>query len=112
VLIASVIVGVLTAIGEALCVLPGLIVSLFTIFTVVSIVDRNLRPMDAIRASFDTVKSNFVQVLLAWLIIGVILTVGALVCVVGLLVAVPVAALFLVHTYRKLGGGEIAQLTP
>ena len=85
--------------------------SLFTIFTLVSIVDRNLPPIDALKSSFEMVKSNFVQVLLAWLIIGVIVTVGALLCGVGLLVALPVAALFLVHTYRTLGGGQIAQPT-
>jgi uncharacterized membrane protein len=53
-----------------------------------------------------------VQVLLAWLIIGVITTVGAIVCGIGLIVALPVAALFLVYTYRKLGGGQLAPLTP
>jgi len=112
VLIASLIIGILTSIGQALCVIPGLLVSLFTIFSLVLIVDRNLAPVDAIKASFEMVKSNFVQVLLAWLIIGVIVAVGALVCGVGLIVAVPVAALFLVHTYRKLGGGVIAPPTP
>ncbi|BDX30672.1 hypothetical protein TUM20985_12190 [Mycobacterium antarcticum] len=112
VLVASLIIGILTSIGQALCVIPGLLVSLFTLFALVSIVDRNLPPIDALKASFELVKSNFVQVLLAWLIIGVIVTVGALACGIGLIVALPVAALFLVHTYRKLGGGAIAPLTP
>ncbi|HYO00400.1 MAG TPA: hypothetical protein VET27_00285 [Mycobacterium sp.] len=111
-LVASLIIGVLTSIGQALCVIPGLLVSLFTLFALVSIVDRNLPPVDALKASFEMVKSNFVQVLLAWLIIAVIVTVGALLCGIGIIVALPVAALFLVHTYRKLGGGAIAPLTP
>ena len=111
VLVASLIIGVLTTIGQFLCFLPGLVVSLFTIFTLVSIVDRNLPPIDALKASFEMVKSNFVQVLLAWLIIGVIVAVGAVLCGVGLLVAVPLAGLFLVHTYRNLGGGAIAEPT-
>jgi uncharacterized membrane protein len=112
VLVATLIIGILTSIGQLLCVIPGLLVSLFTIFALVSIVDRNLAPIDALKASFETVKSNFVQVLLAWLIIGVIVTVGALLCGIGLIVALPVAGLFLVHTYRKLSGGQIAPLTP
>lgn len=112
VLIASFVIGVLTSIGQALCVLPGLVVSIFTLFALVSIVDRNLAPMDALKASFDLVKANFVQVLLAWLIIGVIIAVGALLCGIGIIVAAPVAALFLVHTYRKLAGGPIAPATP
>ena len=112
VLIASVLVGIATSIGSLLCVLPGLVVAIFTIFTTVSIVDRGLSPVDGIKASIDIVKSNFLQVLLTWLIIGVIVTVGALLCGVGLLVAGPVAALFLVYTYRKLTGGAVAPLTP
>jgi uncharacterized membrane protein len=112
VVLAAVIVGVLTSIGYALCVLPGLVVAIFTIFTTILIVDRNLSPIDAIKASIDIVKANFVQVLLAWLIIGVITTVGAIVCGIGLIVALPVAALFLVYTYRKLSGGQLAPLTP
>ncbi len=112
VLIASVIVGIASSIGSLLCVLPGLVVAIFTIFTTVSIVDRGLAPVDGIKASIDIVKANFVQVLLAWLIIGVIVVVGALLCGIGLLVAGPVAALFLVHTYRTLTGGQVAPLTP
>jgi len=38
--------------------------------------------------------------------------VGALVCGVGLLVAVPVAALFLVCAWRQISGGQVAPLTP
>jgi uncharacterized membrane protein len=112
VLIASLIIGVLTSIGQLLCFIPGLLVSLFTIFVLVMVVDRNLPPIDALKASFEMVKSNFVQVLLAWLIIGVTVTVGALLCGIGLIVALPVATLFLVYTYRKLGAGPIAPLTP
>lgn len=112
VLVASLIIGVLSSIGQALCVIPGLLVSLFTIFTLVAIVDRNLRPIDGLKASFEWVKSNFVQVLLVWLISVVILFVGAILCGIGLLVAAPVASLFLVHAYRRVSGGAVAPLTP
>jgi uncharacterized membrane protein len=112
VVLGALIVGVLVAIGYVLCVLPGLAVAIFTIFTTILIVERNLPPIDAIKASVDIVKANFVQVLLAWLIFGVITTVGSLLCGIGLIVALPVATLYLVYTYRKLTGGQIAPLTP
>lgn len=112
VLVASLIIGILTSIGQALCVIPGLLVGLFTIFSVVLIVDRSLAPIDSIKTSFNMVKSNFVPVFLTWLIIGVIVTVSALVCGIGVIVGVPVAALFLVFAYRKLSGAPIAPLTP
>ena len=46
------------------------------------------------------------------LVIYAIAMVGALACGIGLIVAIPVAALFLVYTYRKLTGGQVAPLTP
>ena len=112
VVIATVIVGILTGIGNFLCVIPGLIVEILTIFTTVAIVDRNLTPIDGIKASFELAKANFVQVLLTWLLVIVITAVGALACGIGLLVSVPVATLFLVYSWRRLTGGPVAPLTP
>jgi uncharacterized membrane protein len=108
VIVASLIVGILTSIGLALCILPGLIVVFFTWFTTVAIVDRNLSPVDGIRASIDIVKNNFGPALLAALTAFGLLLVGSLLCGVGLLVTAPVAYLFGVFTYRRLSGGSVA----
>ena len=108
VIIASLIVGILSAIGLVLCILPGLLVSLFAMFTTVAIIDRNLPPVDGIKVSFGIVKQNFGQALLAALTAGAIMLVGALLCGIGLLVAAPVSYLFIVYTYHKLGGGSVA----
>ena len=111
VVVAVLIVDILTAVGLVLCIIPGLAVMLFAWFTTVAIVDRNLSPIDGIRASIDIVKANFGQVLLASLTFIALIIVGALLCGVGLLVAVPVAYLFLVYTYRMLSGGSVAPVT-
>ncbi len=108
VILATLIVGVLTGIGLFLCIIPGILVSIFTVFSTVAIIDRNLSPIDGIKASIDIVKKNFGQTLLACLTAAAIMFVGALLCGVGLLVAAPVAYLFLVYTYRKLSGGSVA----
>ena len=112
VIIASLIVGVATSIGLALCVLPGLVVAIFTLFTVIALLDRNLSPVDAIKTSVDIAKNNFSQVLVTFLVILVVAIVGALLCGVGLLVAIPVVALIEVYAYRKLSGGQVAELNP
>ena len=112
VIVASVIVGILTSIGFALCVLPGLVVAIFTMFTVIALLDRNLSPIDAIKTSFDIAKNNFGAVLLTFLVILVVAIVGALLCGVGLLVAIPLVALIEVYAYRKLSGGRLAELNP
>jgi uncharacterized membrane protein len=108
VVVAALIVDILTIFGLVLLILPGLAVLLFTWFSAVAIVDRNLSPIDGIRASFDIVKANFGQVLLAVLTFIALHIVGVLLCVVGLLVTIPIAYLFMVYTYRKLSGGTVA----
>jgi uncharacterized membrane protein len=111
VIIASLIIGVAAGI-LSFCFIGGIAVSLFTLFATVIIVDRNTPPIDALKQSFEITKNNFVPVILALLVIYATVAVGALVCGIGLIVALPVAGLFLVYTYRKLTGGQVAPLTP
>jgi uncharacterized membrane protein len=111
VIVATIIVGVLTAIGS-FCIIGGIIVALFLMFTIVALLDRNLSPIDAVRASFDIVKDNIGNTIVAYLVMAVIVLVGAILCGIGLIVAGPVAALFEVYTYRRLTGGQVAPLTP
>ncbi|PEG34684.1 hypothetical protein CQY20_24510 [Mycolicibacterium agri] len=112
VVIAGLIVGIITTIGLFLCVIPGLIASIMLLFTVVALLDRNLSPVDAVKASFDLSKNNFGNVFLTWLVMLVTAAVGALVCLVGLLVAIPVVALIEVYAWRRLTGAQVAPLTP
>jgi len=111
VVVAGLIVDILTIVGLIACILPGLAVMVFTWFSTVAIVDRNLSPIDGIRASVDIVKKDFGFVLLAWLTFLSLILVGALACGVGLLVTAPVAYLLLVYTYRRLSGGSVAPAT-
>jgi uncharacterized membrane protein len=112
VILATLIVGVATGIGSVLCYLPGLVVALFTMFTTYVLLDRNLSPIDAIKASIDIVKANIGPAILAYIVAGLIGAVGALACGIGIIVSLPVSALFLVYAYRKLSGGQVAPLTP
>jgi uncharacterized membrane protein len=112
VIIAGLIVGVITTIGFFLCVIPGLIASILLIFTIVALLDRNLSGVDAVKTSFETTKANFGPAFLTWLVAIATIFVGALLCGVGLLVAVPVAALFVVYAWRRITGGQVAPLTP
>jgi len=111
-IIAAVLVGILTGIGTALCFIPGIIVGFLLMFTIVALLDHNLSPTDAMKASFDVVKNNVGNTILAYLCMAAIVIVGAAACGVGLIVAVPVEMLFMVYTWRKLSGGQVAPLTP
>ncbi|MGW0159189.1 hypothetical protein ACWDUN_07670 [Mycobacterium sp. NPDC003323] len=112
VIVATLLVGLATALGTLACYIPGLIVSIFAFFTTVALLDRNLSAIEAIKTSIDIAKNNFVPVLLTWLLYSVILAVGSFVCYVGLVVAAPIAILFQVYAFRRLTGGQVAPLTP
>ena len=111
VILATLVIGIAVGIGSLLCILPGLVISLFATFAVIALLDRNLAPFDAISTSFNTVKNNLGPSALAWLVAGVIMAIGSM-CYVGLLVALPVAQLLLIFTWRRLTGGQVAPLTP
>jgi len=111
VIIATLIIGIAAGIGS-FCFIVGLVIGVFTLFTTVIIVDRKVSPIDAIKQSVEITKNNIVPVILTWLVAGAIALVGALLCGIGLIVAIPVSALFLVYAYRKLTNGHLAPQTP
>jgi uncharacterized membrane protein len=110
-IIATLIIGVAAGI-LSFCFIGGIAVAFFTLFAPLIIVDRNTPPIDAIKQSFEIAKNNIVPVILTLLVVYAIVAVGAIACLIGLIVAVPVAALFEVYAYRKITGGHVAPLTP
>ena len=77
------------------------------LFTIVALLDRHLPALEAVDASYTIAKANFWKSLLALLVAYVTLAVGILAYGLGLLIAIPVTALFL-YTYRRLSGGQVA----
>ena len=109
VFLTALLVAVASGVGS-LCIIGGVIVGFITQFAIAFVVDRSLSPVDSIKASFATLKSNFGGALLSWLVQYAIVLVGAFVCGIGLLVAFPLALLIQVYTYRKLSGGQVVAL--
>jgi uncharacterized membrane protein len=106
--LAALLVCVLTGVGNLFGFIPGLIVEFFTMFTVAFVIDRSLSPFNALKASVTTVGSNIGGAMLSFLAQVAAIAAGALLCGVGLLVAVPVATLVQVYTYRRFAGGWLA----
>ncbi len=108
VVIAGVIVALAEAVGTFLCYIPALIVAFFTPFYLFFILDKNLAPWDAIMASVRLVSTNIGSMFV--LIIGVIVAyiVGAVLCIIGLIVTMPVALLALTFAYRKFQNEPVA----
>lgn len=109
VIVVSLLTGIATFIGLILCVLPGLAVMFFTSFTLYFLMDREeLGAIDAIKASFEFTKNNAGNVIVWFLLSLATWLVGALLCGVGLIVAVPVVLIGTAYTYKKLTGQPVA----
>ncbi|MBW0014006.1 hypothetical protein [Mycobacterium sp.] len=110
VFLAALLVAVGVAIGTILCIIPGVVFGFLAMFAVPFVVDRGVSPVESIKASIATVRSNIGGTLLSWLVQIAAVIVGEILCLVGLLVGIPVAQLVLTYTYRKLSGGQVVAL--
>ncbi len=109
-ILAALLVAVGTWIGLILCVVPGIIFGFLALFAIPFVVDRSLSPVDSVKASIATVRSNVGGALLSWLVQIAAVLVGELLFLIGALVGIPIAHLVLTYTYRKLSGGQVVPL--
>lgn len=108
VIIASVLLSVATSIGLVLCILPGLAIMFFTWFTLFFIIDRNQNAFEAIGSSASLASKNAGPLFVfALACVGVYLL-GVIACCVGLLVAIPLAAVAQAYAFRTVQGEPVA----
>jgi hypothetical protein len=107
-IIGSILVAVGTTIGFILCIIPGFIFLFLSYFWNFYVVDKNMEPVEAIKASIELIRAN-VGVVLAWAIVAFLLTiVGFILCCVGYLVAAPVVFIGNAYLYRRLNNEPVA----
>ena len=110
VLVTAVIVSVATSIGSFLCYLPGLVVGFLTVFSMFFVVDKNMAPVEAIKASISLTTSRLGDTIVFYLLAIVTIIVGAILCGVGLLAAIPVVIGAAAYTFRVLHDEPVSPL--
>ncbi len=108
VLVAGLLVSLATTIGTFLCILPGLVFSIFAFFTLYFVVDRDTDPIESIGSSFTLVGRNLGNGLLTGLLTILVIIAGALACLVGLLAAFPVVTIAGAYAFRRFQGQPVA----
>lgn len=108
VLMAVVLVGVLTAVGTLLCVVPGIVFAFFAQFTLFYVIDKGMGAVDGLKASFALVNKNLGAVVALYIGVLVANAIGQALCGIGALVAFPVALLATTYVYRRLNGEVVA----
>jgi uncharacterized membrane protein len=107
-LLASLVVTVATFIGFLLCFIPGFLVWFFAQFFGFFILDKKMGAMDAIMASFKLVNRNLGSLIGFYIGVVIATVIGAALCGIGLLVAIPVVIIATAYMYRGLQGEPVA----
>jgi uncharacterized membrane protein len=107
-MIATVLVGALTAVGFILCILPGVYLVVGYMFVLPLILDKKLDFWPAMEVSRQVVHKQWWSLFLFALVMVLILCAGALLCGIGLIIAVPLVMAALMYVYEDLFGSADA----
>lgn len=100
--IAAVLTGIIVAVGIVLLIVPGIIAQVGLLFGAFFVVDKGMKGIDAMKASWNLTKGHRMDIFWAFLVLILLNFAGLLLVGLGLLVTVPVTALALTHLYREL----------
>lgn len=104
VLVAALLITVVSAVGFALCILPGFVVVFLTWFANYFIVGGGRSAIDGITESVRFASAHLGGLLLLALLSVLVCLAGLLACLVGLLVAIPVVTIASAYAFRELHG--------
>ena len=103
-LVASLVIGLFTFAGTVVCIIPGLVVAAMYKFTYLFIVDKRLDFWPAMQASHDVVRNDYFGFTMFLILLLLVNLLGALCCIVGLLVSLPVTFAAITVAYQELVG--------
>lgn len=103
-LVAMILVSIASFIGLLALLVGAIVVYFFLYWTGYFAIDRNMQAIDAIKSSFNAIKSDAGNLFALALLNVLIMIAGFLALLVGVLVAVPVATLASVYAYRVITG--------
>lgn len=100
----SIVYGLIVLVGLVLLIVPGIIWGIKYRYFVYYMVDRNMGPIDALKASSKLTQGVKWKIFFLGLVLLVINILGILCLVVGLFVTIPLSMMAEVYVYRKLQG--------
>ncbi|WCB36715.1 hypothetical protein [Gordonia polyisoprenivorans] len=104
----AIVVGLITAVGLVLCIIPGLIAIFLLQFSIFFVIDKKLGLGAAMSASTNLSRSSVSNSLLTLVVAYVLSYIGTILCYIGLIVTWPLGQLFYAHCYRRLTGSYVA----
>lgn len=110
-LVATILMAIIVVVGLILLIVPGIIAGLALSMTGYLIVERNMKPIDAMKESVRLTRGSRLKLLGLGIVLAVLSIIGAIPFFLGLLIVAPVSMLAGVHAYRTLAHG-VAEIAP
>ena len=101
-LLAMILITIGTMVGLIFLIIPGLLFMLFTSFTYWFVIDEEMEPIAAMKASFTALKPNIWPYILYGFLSICVYLLGFLACCVGIFVAFPVTFFAMGHIYLAI----------
>lgn len=111
-IVAGILTGIATSIGALLCVLPMFVVGGLLMFAVPMVADRGVDGVEALKASWNALKSQWLMAAVFYFVASLVGAVGALLCGVGLLFTLPIMILAIALLYRDFFPEDVAEDVP
>lgn len=105
---ASVLYGLIVLGGLILLIVPGIYWGIKYCFFFYLIVDEDMGIMESISASGELTNGHKWSLFFLWIVLGLINTLGAILCLVGLLVTIPLTLMATIFVYKALKGAAPA----
>ena len=97
-----IILGIIIGIGFLILIIPGIIFSMWWTFSACVLADRpDLSFTDAMKASRNVAKGNWISLILLFVVIGLLQVLGMICLGFGLFVTIPVGHLALYYAYKQ-----------
>jgi len=103
-LVATVMIALFTFAGTLLCIIPGLVIAAMYKFTYLFILDKRMDFWPAMQASHAIVKQDYFGFTMFLLAAALINILGALCCIVGLFVTIPLTFAAITVAYQEVVG--------
>jgi uncharacterized membrane protein len=100
--LASILTGLIVIGGLFLLIVPGIIFGIRLKYACYLIIDKNFKPMEAIKVSWKMTKGNTWNLFFFGILLGLINILGFLCLIVGLFITVPLTMLATTFVYRRL----------
>jgi len=104
--LSNILIGVFSAVGFLLCIIPGIIVASLYIFTPAIIAEKNLDFWEAMEESRKLAKDHLFEMILFVIILAVINLIGFLLCGIGVIFTMPLTFAATAIGYDEMVGIE------